>query len=193
MTLLGRLGHNPTLSEVAENAAARPPIVTSTLNRLGFGARTRDRWITGYVNTPCHRLGDVLNSEGAGEALLAEDVVIGDRREAAGDTSEYAIVNLSSVLFVVAVDDSAPPRRDTFAWVKKRREGILVGVGPYEIVGDCHVVDGATLRNPSALSKFAFIVITSAVIRQRGQSGPGEQHGTVFVNRQLVDFMVPAR
>lgn len=164
-------------------------------NKVRFRLRVLNHWIDGEVTTVHRRLIDVLNSEHA-EILVAERASV----QSCVDTScsvttlDCATINTSAILFAVPTEESkeAPAPRDPLAWVKKRPERALIGMGPYQITGNIYLPEGSQLTEAFAVMRDRFFAVGKGVISRPDDPGFGEEHDVVFVNRVRMEFIAPA-
>jgi len=163
-----------------------------SVQRIRFRFRTEHRWLSGSMSTVQRRLVDVLNGEGSGGIVSAEEVSAQGWLDAGGAASYPSVnVNTAAVLYAVPVEDGDGPRGDPHARIKKRPERVRVGIGPFEIVGDTYLVEQSNLRDVLALARPRFIVVGKAVVRRIDDPDFVEEHQVLLVNRKRLDFIVP--
>ena len=171
----------------------QPP--AAQLSRMRFRFRLRSCWINGELNTVHRRLIDVLNVEHA-EVLVAEKVSVQQCFDVSCTIAvvDCATINTSGVLFAVPLEETngspAPP--NPLAWVKKRPEQAITGIGPYQITGNVYLPEGSQLRDAFVAVRDRFFAVARAVIRLADNPDFVEEHNVVFVNRELMDFVAPA-
>jgi hypothetical protein len=188
----GARGQAVRRSELIRQPAPTPIV---EMHRLRFRARLRDRWVSASVALPRRRLGDALNRDDFGGLATFDDVGLGTSdgdAEPIGQRAAFGAVNLANVLFAVPIEDSGTVP-DTHEWVRKRPERVQAGIGPFVIEGDLHVVEDSRLRDVIALARPPFVALARAVIQNELDRNERETCAVVYVNRRLLDFLIPAR
>lgn len=195
-TLYQRLTQSTGSSDPREsNTRTDPGAAPSTQpRRLRLRARTRERWIEGTAQTAHPRLIDLLNAADAGGLVVVEDVTITedagppDRTPTSFST---ATLNTDAWLFASPSEDDDRPGRDSFDRVSKYADRARIGVGPYEIVGEIHLIPGTTLQTVQALARVRFVVLTAATVERDHGRPTSTPLGVVCVNLRLADFIAP--
>ena len=160
--------------------------------RLKFRFRTRYRWLEGEIDTLNSRLIDVLNRDDFDSGMVAEEVLAYDIAPA-GTRRDHATINLSNVLFATPVEDpSAPPPGDPFARVRKEPVRMEIGIGPYTVTGNIFLLGGSSPREALRLLRTRFFAMTQVTLQHVDVADFREEHLVVFVNRAVLDYVVPA-
>ncbi|MGH7863225.1 MAG: hypothetical protein ACREOS_13460 [Candidatus Dormibacteraceae bacterium] len=162
--------------------------------RLRLRARTLERWIEGTVQTVHPRLIDLLNGADGGGLIVAEDVSIAvddGARSRTPAASSTATLNTNTWLFASPLDDDDRSGRDSFERVSKYIDRARVGIGPYDIVGEIHLIPDTTLQTVQILARARFVVLTGATIERDRDRPTSTPLGVVCVNLRLVDFIAP--
>ena len=160
-----------------EDAPASP-------RQVEFVAYAEDCLLSGYVRLEADRLTDMLNEH---EELELVDVFVQDL---AGKSREVASITVArdELLMVHAVG----PRGDRGRRTRTRQHPVALQIGPYHVRGYLHALPGSDpisgfrRRRPMVPLTEAWIEYVSGKTRQR------RRVGTLIVNRQLVDWIVPA-
>ena len=163
--------------------------------RLRFRLATEDHWISGVISTVHSRLVDVLNSD-FGVILLAEEASVRSWLSAHSDAEGVNFVQINALEILIGIpieeDRRSSSPRDPLVWVKKRPERVRIGIGPYEIVGNIYLAEGAVLEGLLAGLRYRFIPVTDAVVKRVDISSVTEEHQVVLVNRGRITFLMPA-
>jgi len=115
--------------------------------------------VRGHVSTRQHRISDLLNSADSG-FLVLEDVVIDEFGSRAEVTrSEFAQVNLDTILFAVSDTPVAPLPE---LRIPREPQKALVSVPPFKVVGFVHLAVEATMRDGLASLTGRFVPVTDA-------------------------------
>jgi hypothetical protein len=117
--------------------------------------------IRGHVQTRQRRVSDILN-QAEHEFIVLVDVVLDEYGTRGGAVrSDYAQINLGSVLFAVAEasDGGAVPEMHT----PKIPEQALVSIPPFKIIGRIHLTPERELRDALAELTGRFVPVTDAV------------------------------
>ena len=163
---------------------------TNPRNRIWFRCRTQHRWVSGCLSTSERRLADALNNGHAEDVLVADEVSVVDstggqeRVQAIG----HANISRSAILFAVPVED-APRRPDLLIRSKMPAQRLRVGIGPYEIVGNVHLLEQDRFQDALLAVTRQFVVLAEAVIRRVDDPSFVEEHDAVCVSRQHVDYI----
>lgn len=162
------------------------------VKQLKFRLRTRFRWIEGEIGTLNHRLIDVLNRDDVDSGLVADSVLAYDL-DPAVERRDHATINLGNVLFAMPIEEPGAPRPgDPNAHVRKEPNRVEIGIGPYTVTGNIHLLGGSTPREALRLLRSRFFAVTQVTLRQVDRPAFHEEHPVVFVNRGAVDYTVPA-
>lgn len=147
--------------------------------------------ITGSVRTRQRRITDILN-HAEDPFLILEDVTVetfGTRGMPA--RSEYAQVNLESVLFAVA---DLPVEPSPELRTPKTREEALVSVPPFTVVGTIHLLPtGGNLRDALTELTGTFIPVTEAAFWSDSAGEPRQTALLVAVNHRRAQILAPHR
>jgi len=149
-----------------------------------FVAYAEDCLLSGYIDLEAARLTDMLNER---EELELVDVFVQDL---AGRSRAVASITVArhELLMVHAVG----PRGDRGRRTRTRQHPVAMQIGPYQVRGYLHALPGSDpiagfrRRRPMVPLTEAWIEYVSGKTRQR------RRVGTLIVNRQLVDWIVPA-
>jgi hypothetical protein len=154
--------------------------------------RTESRWLQASVETDYPRLIDLLN--GDCQLVRADQVVLqGDMYVYRGDTGSSGCLCPGRALLVVPLD----AEESTGVAEPGHRGGVgtdlaRLGVGPFEVTGYVHLPEGTSLDECLVQAEERFIVVNRAVVRRADGAGPVEHQGLVFVNRERIDYLLPA-
>lgn len=169
--------------------ADREPDVPRTAARssqqVEFVAYGEDCHLSGYTRMNTDRLTDMLNDHD--EYQLVDVLVEGLADGAAVEVAEV-IVRRDELFLVHATG----PRGNQDRRRRTRLHPVAIQMGPYHLRGYVHTLPGADpvqairRRNPMVPLTDAWIEFGSAAGRQR------RRVGTVVVNREQVDWIVPA-
>jgi hypothetical protein len=171
-------------------AVTRPVVVpprdaARATQQVEFVAYGEDCVLSGVVNLASDRLTDMLNDHD--EYQLVDVLVEGLTGERAVEVREV-LVRRDELLLVHA----AGPRGNQDRRHRTRSHPVAVQLGPYHIRGYLHALPGADpvqairRRKPMVPLTDAWIEFQTAAGRQR------RRVGTVVVNREQVDWIVPA-
>lgn len=115
--------------------------------------------VRGTIQTTQHRVTDILN-QAQDPYLVLEDVTLEEYGSADTPTrSEFAQVNLGSVLFAVSLTSVEPIRE---LRTPKVAERALLSIPPFRVIGHVHLLPGRGLRASLADFHEAFIPVTDA-------------------------------
>jgi hypothetical protein len=154
--------------------------------------RTVSRWLQASVETECARLIDLLN--GDGRLIKAEQIALqGDPYVYRGDTPSSGCLCPGRAILVVPLDVEAS------AGVAGPGQGqgdgsdlARLGVGPFEVTGHLRLPEGASLEECLFQAEGRFIAVSRATVRRADGAGPVERLELVFVNRDRLDYVLPA-
>lgn len=148
------------------------------------------RWLQASVQTDFPRLIDLLNS-GRG-TLAAEQVTLqGDVYSYPGDKPCAGTVRLERAIAVVPLGDEkgdAQPEA-TSAGIATT---VRLGAGPFEVTGQIRLREGACLAALLDDEEGRFVVVRQATLRRADGGGPVERHDLLLLNRDLIDYLLPA-
>jgi hypothetical protein len=168
----------------AEPLDERPRPARST-QQVDFVAYGEDCILSGVVNMQADRLTDMLNDH---DEYQLVDVLVEGLTEARALEVTDVLVHRDDLLLVHA----AGPRGNQDRRHRTRSFPVAIQVGPYHLRGYLHVLPGADpvqairRRKPMVPLTDAWIEFPSIAGRQR------RRVGTVVVNRQQIDWIVPA-
>jgi hypothetical protein len=147
--------------------------------------------IKGSVRTRQRRVSDILN-HAEDPFLILENVVVEEFGSRGSPVrSEYAQVNLESVLFAVAdvpVEPSAELR------TPKTQEEALLSVPPFTVVGTIHLLPtGGSLRDALTELTGRFVPVTDAVYWSDRLGEARQSALLVAVNHHRAQILAPHR
>ncbi len=162
----------------------------ASLKTIPLTLYTEQFIVRGAVQTRQHRVTDILNA--AEQAFLVlEDVSL----EEFGSSdlplrAEFAQVNLSAVLFAVALTTVEPMRE---LRTPKISERALVSIPPFRVIGHVHLMPERSLRDGLSELQGRFIPVTDAsfwsdVLHEARQSA-----AMVAVNHERAQIVAPFR
>ncbi|MDO8484491.1 MAG: hypothetical protein Q7S35_06055 [Candidatus Limnocylindrales bacterium] len=172
-------------SAPADPVEERPRDVARAMQQVEFVAYGEDCLLSGVVRMQADRLTDMLNDHD--EYLLVDVLVEGLADEHAVELTEV-LVHRDELLLVHA----AGPRGNQDRRHRTRSHPVAIQVGPYHVRGYLHALPGADpvqairRRKPMVPLTDAWIEFPSPAGRQR------RRVGTVVVNREQIDWIVPA-
>ena len=146
--------------------------------------------IRGTVRTRQARITDILNAGDEDFLVLTDTVVDEFGARASASRSEYAQVNLSSVLFAVA-DTAVDPRPDLRT--PKVPETALISIPPFRVTGRIHLLPERDLREALTELTGRFIPVTDATY---WSESVGEARATapmVAINHARAQILAPHR
>ena len=146
--------------------------------------------IRGTVRTRQARITDILNA-GDEEFLVLSDAIVDEfGARSSASRSEYAQVNLSSVLFAVA-DTAIDPRPDLRT--PKVSETAMISIPPFRVTGRIHLLPERDLREALSELTGRFIPVTDATY---WSESVGEARATapmVAINHARAQILAPHR
>jgi len=146
--------------------------------------------VRGTIQTLQHRVTDILN-QAAEPHLVLEDVTLEEYGSTALPVrSEFAQVNLASVLFAVSLTTVEPMRELRTPKVSERA---LLSVPPFRVVGQVHLLPERSLRDSLAELHGAFIPVTDATFWSEGAGEARQTVAFVGVNRARAQVFAPFR
>lgn len=147
--------------------------------------------IRGHVQTRQRRVSDILN-HAEHDFIVLVDVVL-DEYGAHGGTgrSDYAQINLGSVLFAVAEasDGGAVPEMHT----PKIPEEALVSIPPFKIIGRIHLTPERELHDALAELTGRFVPVTDAVYWSDTVSEARTSAAMIAFNHSRAQILAPHR
>lgn len=163
---------------IAETTAVRLTLYTDALE------------INGTIRTRHRRVTDILNE--AEQAYLVLSSVIVRRFGGSGTPveSEYAQVNLASVLFAVA-DEPVEPRPELR--LAKKPERALISIPPFEISGTIHLHPADDLREALQELSSGFVPVTDATYGSEALGLPDRQTLLAAVNQGRAQILAAIR
>ena len=175
----------PAPTPVAEPAEPMsPPEPEAT--EVEFAAYAEDCRISGFLHLDAERLTDTLNEH---EEFVLHDVLVTALEDGRATEARELRVRRDEILAVRAAGPRGNPGRRS----RSRPSPVTLQTGPYTIHGYLHAPPGADpiqqlrRRKPMVPLTEAWIEYVSG-----GQSHRGRV-GTIVVNREVVDWIVPAR
>jgi hypothetical protein len=147
--------------------------------------------IRGHVQTRQRRVSDILN-QAEHDFIVLVDVVL-DEYGAHGGTnrSDYAQINLGSVLFAVAEasEAGAVPEMHT----PKIAEEALVSIPPFKIIGRIHLTPERELHDALAELTGRFVPVTDAVYWSDTVSEARTTAAMIAFNHSRAQILAPHR
>lgn len=147
--------------------------------------------IRGHVQTRQRRVSDILN-QAEHEFIVLVDVVLDEYGTRGGAVrSDYAQINLGSVLFAVAEasDGGAVPEMHT----PKIPEQALVSIPPFKIIGRIHLTPERELRDALAELTGRFVPVTDAVYWSDTVSEARTSAPMIAFNHSRAQILAPHR
>ena len=146
--------------------------------------------VRGTLFSRARRLTDVLNA-GQASFLVLQDVIFEDfGRHATIERSEYAQVNLASILFAVGPEAEAPTAALHTAKVPARA---LVSVPPFRIVGRIHLLPDLALREALTDLGGRFLPVTDATYWSEQLGEARTSVPFLAVNHDRAQLLAPYR
>jgi hypothetical protein len=146
--------------------------------------------IRGQAHTRARRLTDVLNQAENGFLVLTDATLDEFGSKSSALQSDYAQVNLGSVLFGVSDEPVEPvPELRT----PKVAEQALISVPPFRIVGRIHVLPERDLRDALAELTGAFVPVTDATYWSETVGEPRTSVNAVAFNHARAQILTPYR
>lgn len=147
--------------------------------------------IRGHVQTRQRRVSDILN-QAEHDFIVLVDVVLDEYGTRAGAVrSDYAQINLGSVLFAVAEasDTGSVPEMHT----PKIPEEALISIPPFKIIGRIHLTPERDLRDALAELTGRFVPVTDAVYWSDIVSEARSTAPMVAINHARAQILAPHR
>jgi hypothetical protein len=117
---------------------------------------------------------------------LKEATLEGPNRKPVAVSSDEYLIYMQEVLLIADLSPQLAAKRAGFEhlYVKKEASKALLGVGPFWLRGNIHLVPGGVLHD-LLMAKTRFIPITDATLVDRPDLGPR----TYLVNRTKIGFI----
>lgn len=162
-----------------------PRSMARSTKQVEFVAYGEDCVLSGMVRMDADRLTDMLNDHD--EYLLVDVLVEGLTDERSVEVTEV-LVRRDELLLVHA----AGPRGNQDRRRRTRSHPVAIQAGPYHLRGYLHVLPGADPVQAIRRRK-VMVPLTDAWIEYPSISGGQRRRvGTVVVNREQIDWIVPA-
>lgn len=157
---------------------------------IKFRCYTQNYWMEGSVSTLSQRLVDFLNGDAAQRIVAAEDALV--HISQGGQDAEIRLgkldIGADAILVAIPIEDAPRPPdlgvRSTLAI-----ERVILGVGPYQIMGDAYTPKNVRAKGILGATERRFVVLTDAVITHRFDPQFQDKRAAVCVNRLLMDFI----
>lgn len=166
--------------------------VGSSLFELQFRLVTENRRLLCRANAAHRRLVDLLNAHAERAMLVQVECApskAGEGANANDSTITTMCVNTREILFGMPIEvASAAPSRKPPYWTEKDKWRTVIGIGPYEIVGNVHLPKGAWQREEALTEIAGFFAVTEATIRRLGGLPAPER--VVIVNSARIDVIM---
>ena len=187
--MIESLGHRLRLvfarTSTVEPVVAERPHRGRTAREVEFVAYGEDCVLSGVVRMAADRLTDMLNEHD--EYLLVNVLVEGLAGDRAVEVTEV-LIRRDELLIVHA----AGPRGNQGRRHRTRLHPVAVQLGPYHVRGYLHALPGADPIQ-AIRRRQPMVPLTDAWIEFPPATGrPRLRLGTVMVNREQVDWIVPA-
>jgi hypothetical protein len=146
--------------------------------------------VQGTIHTRQHRVSDILNNSEAA-FIVMEDVSL----EEFGSNdlplrAEFAQVNLSSILFAVALTAVEPARELRTPKVVERA---LVSIPPFRVIGNVHLLPDRNLRDGLSELRGRFLPVTDAQFWSDSARVARQSAPMVAVNHERAQIVAPFR
>jgi hypothetical protein len=117
---------------------------------------------------------------------LKEATLEGPNRKPVAVSSDEYLIYMQEVLLIADLSPQLAAKRTGFEhlYVKKEASKALLGVGPFWLRGNIHLVPGGVLHD-LLMAKTRFIPVTDATLVDRPDLGPR----TYLVNRTKIGFI----
>ena len=147
--------------------------------------------VRGSIQTSQHRVTDILN-EADQPFLVLDDVSLEGFDPTAGELTrtEYAQVNLGSILFAVSLQAVEPM---SGLRTPKVSERALVSIPPFRVIGWVHLLPQRSLRDALGGPRTAFVPVTDAVFWSDRLGGGRKNAALVAVNQARAQILAPYR
>lgn len=170
---------------IGEPVEAIEPSADRSSQQVEFVAYGEDCLLSGVVRLASDRLTDMLNDHGEYQLVdvLVEDLA-GDRA-----VEMREVIVCRDELFLI---HAAGPRGNQDRRHRTRSHAVAVQMGPYHVRGYLHALPGADPVQ-SIRRRKPMVPLTDAWIEFPVSSGRERRRvGTVVVNREQIDWIVPA-
>lgn len=160
------------------------------LHTFGLTLYTDTHVVRGTVETRQRRISDILNAEES-EFVVISDATFDDFGTATSPMhSEYAQINLASVLFAVATErvDPVPELR-----TPKVIELAMISIPPFKVVGRIHLMPERNLRQSLEELLGRFIPVTDATFWSDKVGEARQSVAMVAVNHSRAQILAPYR
>jgi hypothetical protein len=117
---------------------------------------------------------------------LKEATLEGPNRKPVAVSSDEFLIYMQEVVLIADLSPQLTSRRTGFEhlYVKKEASKALMGVGPFWLRGNIHLIPGGVLHD-LLVAKTRFIPVTDATVPDRPDLGPR----TYLVNRTKIGFI----
>lgn len=188
--MIGSIGRRLRLTFGSSSDQALPEedrvdVYLAEAPQIEFVAYSEDSLVSGRLRLDADRLTDLLNQH---DEYLLVDALVESLTDGYAVEVKEVLVNRDELLLVHAVG----PRGNAGRRQRTRPHAMALQTGPFHVRGYLHVLPGAdpllALRRRKPMVPFtdAWIEYQSGAVRQR------RRVGAVVVNRELIDWIVPA-
>ncbi|MDQ2965686.1 MAG: hypothetical protein M3R57_07540 [Chloroflexota bacterium] len=147
--------------------------------------------IRGHVQTRQRRVSDILN-RAEHDFLVLVDVVLDEYGARSGAVrSDYAQINLGSVLFAVGDASDAGPVPEMHT--PKIPEQALISIPPFKIIGRIHLTPERDLRDALAELTGRFVPVTDAAYWSDIVSEARTSAAMIAINHSRAQILAPHR
>jgi hypothetical protein len=147
--------------------------------------------IRGHVQTRQRRVSDILN-QAEHDFLVLVDVVLDEYGARSGAVrSDYAQINLGSVLFAVGEASEAGPLPEMHT--PKIPEIALISIPPFKIIGRIHLTPERDLRDALAELTGRFVPVTEAAYWSDIVSESRTSAAMIAINHSRAQILAPHR
>lgn len=163
----------------------RPGPASRSTQQIEFVAYGEDCILSGVVRMEADRLTDMLNDH---DEYLLVDVLVEGLSELRAVEVKEVLVRRDELILVHA----AGPRGNQERRRRTRSYPVAIQAGPYHLRGYLHVLPGTDPMQAIRRRK-AMVPLTDAWVEFPSTSGRERRRaGTVVVNREQIDWIVPA-
>lgn len=160
------------------------------LRQVPLTLYTEQLIVRGTIQTRQHRVTDILNIT-TDPFLVLDDVTLEEFGTADPPTrSEYAQVNLGSVLFAVSLTTVEPVRE---LRTPKVAERALISVPPFKIVGHVHLLPERSLHESLGELHSPFLPVTDATFWSERLGEARQTVAFIAVNQSRAQVFAPFR
>ena len=158
---------------------------------IRFGGLTANHRIEGSITTASRRLVDFLNRTIAESVSVVEDALVYVGSNSSTTKTSLARIDIGTevLLLAIPIEDSPPSPPDISIRTSLSIERMLLGIGPFLVMGDACLPKVTRGRGISKATENRFIMLTDAVTRHRHQPDFQERAQVVCVNRRSVEFI----